>query len=422
MLSVPEGWRSGFEAWLRERQKVPERRIPYLVRWVERFLRLSRSWAGQRWQDTLLTFLEDLGKSDVAAWQIRQAGDAVRLFCGLFLETHPVGAGCAASAEGLVLEPSKALEEMQRLLRLRHYAQRTERCYSGWARRYLMHVGKTGPMCPTTADAQSYLSHLAVRANVSASTQNQAFNAILFLHRHVFQVDLGEMTSTLRAKRGEKLPVVLTVDEVRALFSQLEGKHRMMLELVYGTGLRLSELIRLRVKDIDFEGSSITVRSGKGDKDRVTMLPQRLVAALQKHLNEVRALHEKDLAAGAGEAPLPDALLRKYPRAGREWGWQFAFPSAVLALDPHEIVLRRWHISPATVQKAMYAAVRKANLTKPASVHTLRHCYATHLLMKGVNIRRIQELLGHKNLETTMRYTHVLTSIAPEVASPLDEL
>jgi integron integrase len=283
-------------------------------------------------------------------------------------------------------------------------------------------VRATSNRSPEAEDAQAFLSHLATRGRVSASTQNQAFNALLFLHRHVLEAELGDMSPTLRARRGRKLPVVLSVDEVRAVLSQLTGNHRLMIELIYGGGLRLNELVKLRVKDIDFDSETITVRSGKGDKDRATLLPQRLHADLRAHLETVRALHERDLAAGAGEAPLPGALRRKYPNAGREWGWQFVFPSAKLAVDTESRAVCRWHVSEATVQKAMKAAVRKAKLAKPASVHTLRHSFATHLLLQGVDIRRIQQLLGHKSVETTMIYTHVLASIAPAVRSPLDEL
>jgi integron integrase len=314
------------------------------------------------------------------------------------------------------------LVELERLLRLRHYARRTQRAYLGWARRYLRYLGNGRSTPPTPEDAKAFLSHLATHGRVSASTQNQAFNALLFLHRHVLCIDLGDMAATVRARRGQKLPVVLSIDEVRAILAQLTGTRRLMVEMIYGGGLRLSELRQLRVKDIDFDASTIAVRSGKGDKDRVTLLPQRLQPVLREHLQKVRTLHERDLTAGAGEALLPDALRRKYPNAGREWAWQFAFPSSKLAVDAETKTIRRWHVAGATVQKAMKAAVRKAQITKPASVHTMRHSFATHLLMRGIDMRRIQELLGHKSIETTMIYTHVLPTIAPDLRSPLDQL
>jgi integron integrase len=265
------------------------------------------------------------------------------------------------------------------------------------------------------------LSHLATRGRVSASTQNQAFNALLFLFRNVYEVGLEGMAVTLRAKRGRKLPVVLSVEETRAIFAELSGTCLLILEVLYGSGLRLSEAVQLRVKDIDFDARCIMVRSGKGDKDRISLLPDRVRPALEQHPAQVKALHQADLASGAGAAPLPDALHRKYQNAAREWGWQFAFPSSKLA-NGEDGVIRRWHVSPATVQKAMKQAVRRAGIAKPASVHTLRHSFATHLLMQGVDIREIQELLGHKSEETTMIYTHVVRTMAADVRSPLDEL
>ncbi len=423
---------SGYATWLVHRRLASRHHTPYFVRWVERFLGMVRTRPRESWQDTLRVFLEDLSDGGLPDWQIRQAADAVGLYCGQFLRSEE------ASREGARTgdqpphdrppcaeppgEPAAAFTEMQRLLKLRHYSPRTQRSYLGWVRRYLLYLKPLKSWPPQAADAQTFLSQLATRHNVAASTQNQAFNALLFLHRHVIQSDLGDMSSTVRARRGRKLPVVLTSDEVRAVMAELERPHRIMMELTYGAGLRLSELVQLRVKDIDFDAGSITVRSGKGDRDRITMLPRRVQASLRSHFIEVRRLHERDLAAGAGYAPLPHALQRKYPNAGREWGWQFVFPSVTLTPDPEEKTIRRWHVSPATVQRAMKSAVRKAKIAKPASLHTLRHSFATHLLMKGVDIRRIQELLGHKSVETTMIYTHVIQSIAPDVESPLDDL
>jgi integron integrase len=438
---------------------APEHRIPHFVRWVVRFLRVSRLRPNELWSDTLRLFLKDLDEGRAPDWQVRQAAQAVSAYCGQFLRAvapppaaaavplsrpEPVtartapppgqadGRGCSPSARpavdacapdvGSARVPAEIEAEMERLLRLRHYSPRTVRSYLGWTRRYLRYVGTRQPAVPDAADLRAYLSYLATRRQVSASTQNQAFNALLFLYRFVYQVELGDMTTTLRARRGERLPVVLSVDEVRAVLAQAGGVHRVMLEMIYGGGLRLSELIQLRVKDIDFDAGTITVRSGKGDKDRVTLLPQRLQPALRQHLEKVKALHARDRAAGAGDAPLPDALRRKYPNAGREWAWQFVFPSTTLSPDAATESIRRWHVSPTTVQKAMKTAVRRAELAKPAGVHTLRHSFATHLLLQGVDIRRIQELLGHRSVETTMIYTHVLATVAPQVCSPLDRL
>lgn len=414
---------AGFGDWIRQRRLAPEHRIPHLERWVVRFRRLVRLRPRDAWQDLLHIFLEDLAQADTPDWQIRQAAEAVSLFCGQFPgASRPATRAETPSPKDAPLDAAATLAELGRLLRLRHYSPRTERTYTGWARRYLQYLAATGSPSPGTETAKAYLSYLATRGRVAASTQNQAFNALLFLHRHVLQIDLGDMGATVRARRGERLPLVLTVDEVRAVLAKLTGTRRLMLELIYGGGLRLNELVRLRVKDIDFDAGTLKVHCGKGDKDRVTLLPRRLKPGLEEHLTKVKALHERDLAAGAGEAPLPDALGRKYPAAGREWAWQFVFPSAKLAPDVPARTIRRWHASEATVQKAMKMAVRKSGIAKPASVHTLRHSFATHLLLQGVDIRRIQQLLGHKSVETTMIYTHVLPTVAPAVSSPLDQL
>ena len=300
---------------------------------------------------------------------------------------------------------AQMVAELGRILRLRHYAPRTERTYVGWTRRFLQYVGRPGEHVPTGEDVQAFLSHLAVQRKVSASTQNQAFHAVLFLCRHVLMEELGDLSATVRAHRGPRLPVVLFPAETQAVLAELEGTRRLMLEMIYGGGLRVSELVQLRAKDLDFEAGTLTVRTSKGDKDRVTFLPKRLRPDLKKHLEKVKALHERDLAAGAGDAPLPEALARKYPNAGREWGWQFVFPSTKLAVDD-EGAVRRWHVSPTSLQRAMKEAVRRSGIAKPASPHCLRHSFATALLMKGTDIRRVQDLLGHKSVETTMVSTY----------------
>ena len=253
---------------------------------------------------------------------------------------------------------------------------------------------------------------------MSSSTQNQAFNALLFLFREVLRKKLDDLSGTVRAKRGTRLPVVLSVDEVQRLLSCLSGRNLLIAQLLYGAGLRLMECARLRVQDVDFEADVILVRSGKGDNDRSTMLPKAAKDGLLTHLEEVRALHEKDLAAGYGDVHLPDALARKYPNAGKEWGWQYVFPAGNLSVDPRSGKVRRHHVSDTAIQNAMKVALRQAAIVKHASVHTLRHCFATHLLMNGVNIRGVQELLGHKHVETTMIYTHVLRDVKNAPRSP----
>lgn len=274
----------------------------------------------------------------------------------------------------------------------------------------------------SSVDFKNFLSHLALKQRVSSSTQNQAFNAILFLFRQVLGKETSDLGDTVRAKRGQKLPVVLTGNEVGQLFSHMIGTNLLIAELLYGAGLRLMELARLRVQDIDFDMDTIFVRSGKGDKDRSTMLPAAVKERLRDHLKKVKALHDKDLAAGHGAVFLPDALERKYPKAAKEWGWQYVFPSSKPSVDPRSGKVGRHHISDKSIQLALRDALRQAGIVKHATVHTLRHSFATHLLQNGVNIREVQSLLGHKNVETTMIYTHVLRDMKNAPQSPLDVL
>ncbi len=307
-----------YAVWLREKRMTSDYKIQFFVGWVERFLRLQSSRQIEVWQDTLRVFLEDLGEGRTQGWQLRQAADAVALFCGQYrkqqvtgvaTDVHGSGSYTGSSAAGGesgvggecgntgALNAKQLLAEMRQLMRLRHYAYRTERSYLGWAQRFLAYLDGTTRVAPTTDDVRSYLSYLAVQRNVASSTQNQAFNALLFLFRHVLMKDLGDMGATVRARRGRRLPVVLMPEEARAVFNELRGLYRLMLELVYGSGLRVSELVQLRVKDIDFASGSIMVRVSKGDKDRVTFLPERLVQVLKDHLAKV-----KDLAYGFGSS------------------------------------------------------------------------------------------------------------------------
>ena len=321
-----------------------------------------------------------------------------------------------------VPRPPKLLDQMRAALRLRHYSLRTEESYTDWARRYILFHGKRHPRELGAHEVQAFLSHLAVDRRVSASTQNQAKAALLFLYKQVLGVDLPWLAEVVQAKERRRLPVVLNPGEVRALLDQLDGTMGLVAALLYGTGLRLLEGLRLRVKDLDFDRLEVTVRSGKGDKDRVTMLPERLAEPLRAHLEKVRALHEKDRAEGFGEVFLPDALAAKYKGAARQWGWQWVFPSAVRSVDPRSGRTRRHHLFPESVQRAVREAARRAELVKPVTPHVLRHSFATHLLAAGNDIRTIQELLGHKDVATTMIYTHVLNRGGRGVASPLDGL
>ncbi|OBS09593.1 integron integrase [Acidihalobacter prosperus] len=314
----------------------------------------------------------------------------------------------------------KLLDQVRERLRTLHYSIRTEAVYVDWARRYILFHGKRHPRELGAAEIEAFLSHLAVEGRVSASTQNQAKSALLFLYREVLGIKLPWLDGVTSAKRGERLPVVMTKNEVEAVLGHLSGIHSLLARLLYGTGMRLMEGIRLRVKDVDFERGEIVVREGKGNKDRITMLPTRLADELRAHLAQVKTLHENDLAQGFGEVYLPFALARKYPGAGREWGWQYVFPSVKRSIDPRSGVERRHHLDEKGIQRAMKRAVRDAGIVKQATPHTLRHSFATHLLQSGYDIRTVQELLGHRHVETTMRYTHVLNKGGRGVVSPSD--
>jgi len=314
----------------------------------------------------------------------------------------------------------KLLDQIRQLMRLRHYSLRTEEAYVGWIRRYILFHGKRHPRDLAESDIAGFLSSLAVKGQVAASTQNQALNALLFLYKEVLRRELGFIGETVRVKRPAKLPVVLSRVEVRAVLEHLPGQYRLMGQLLYGSGLRLLECLRLRVKDVDLQYLHITVREPKGGKERKTMLPVSLAPALREHLENVRQRHQDDLAAGFGAVYLPGALERKLPGASREWAWQYVFPAERRSIDPRTGFERRHHVNEKNLQNAVKAAVRKARLSKAASCHTFRHSFATHLLENGHDIRTVQELLGHKDVSTTMVYTHVLNRPGIGVKSPLD--
>ncbi len=314
----------------------------------------------------------------------------------------------------------KLLDQVRQQIRLRNYSIRTERVYAEWIKRFIRFHAYRHPAEMGAAEIEAYLSHLAVKRDVSASTQNQALAALLFLYKQVLKQELPWLDNVVRAKRPQHMPVVLTRDEVQRVLARLSGVPWLVASLLYGAGLRLTEALRLRVKDVEFSRREILVRDGKGQKDRVTVLPGTVIAVLQEHLLKVKRLHERDLAEGFGRANLPYALARKYPNAAAEWGWQFVFPSVNRSDDPRGAGTFRHHIHEKTIQRHMREAVRQAGIIKPATPHTLRHCFATHLLEAGQDIRTVQELLGHADVKTTMIYTHVLNRGGLAVLSPLD--
>ncbi len=314
----------------------------------------------------------------------------------------------------------KLLDKVREMLRLKHYSPRTEDTYIYWIRRYLRFHNLRHPREMREPEIQAFLSHLAVKENVAASTQNQAFSALLFLYREVLQIPLDPQIQSVRAEKPKHLPTVLTKEEVNAILSRMSGTTGLMARILYGSGLRLMECVTLRVKDIDLAQHQIIVRDGKGEKDRVTMLPTSLETPLREHLASRKALYQQDIANGYGYVELPFALARKYPNADREWIWQYAFPSERLAYDSKTKHTYRWHMSESTLQRAVRAAAQEAEIPKLVGPHTFRHSFATHLLQNGYDIRTVQELLGHKDVKTTMIYTHVLQRGPLAVRSPLD--
>ena len=319
-------------------------------------------------------------------------------------------------------QPQRLLGRMREALRVRHYSIRTERAYVDWVRRFIRFHDRRHPARLGAVEVQAFLTHLAVERSVASPTQNQAKAALLFLYREVLGLQLPWLDEIVGAKLSRHLPVVLTPSEVRALLGQLSGTMELVAALLYGTGARLLEALRLRVKDVEFERREIVIRDGKGAKDRVTVLPENLVLPLQQHLAGVKRVHLRDLAAGFGDVWLPDALDLKYPNAGRTWGWQWVFPSTVRSVDPRNGAAHRHHLNETTVQKAIAGAARRAGIVKPCSPHVLRHSFATHLLQAGYDIPTVQELLGHSDVKTTMIYTHVLNRGGRGVRSPLDQI
>lgn len=317
---------------------------------------------------------------------------------------------------------SRLLASIRAAIRAHHYSHRTEEAYVGWVKRFVRFHGMRHPTRLGHREIREFLTDLAVRRRVSSSTQNQALSAILFLYKEVLRKDMNWIAGVVRARKPRRLPVVLSRGEVRTILAEMEGTARLMASLLYGAGLRLTECIELRVKDLDFERHQIHVRGGKGDRDRVTVLPRRLEPALRKQLAAVRALHRRDFRRGDVAATMPGALAEKYPNAGREWGWQYVFPASRLCVVPESGEPRRHHVHESVLQRAVKEAVRKSGIAKRATCHTFRHSFATHMLEAGYDIRTVQKLLGHRDVRTTMIYTHVLTGGELGVRSPVDSL
>ena len=404
-----------FDQYLRSTGQVKTKSLPYYVKWVGDCYRfLNKDFSQRISNEEKERFLEHLSKTH-EDWQIKQADLAVKLY-NFFLSKN-----CGANPKQAAEEWESVFRDTTRALRLRHRSYRTEKAYLGWLVRFRKFVKEKSPQELTGEDVQDFLTHLAVEKKISPSTQNQALNAILFVFRYALRKDISGYIDAVRARQKRRLPVVLTRREVREILGKMSGEQKLMAMLIYGCGLRVSECVRLRIKDVDLEQDVVFVRSGKGDKDRVTVLPESLKEDLIKHLERVRKIYEEDRKSDIAGVFLPDALERKYPNAGKEWGWFWLFPSGSLSVDPRTHTVRRHHVHMATIQRAFKRTLGKAGIAKPATVHSLRHSFATHLLEDGYDIRTVQELLGHKHIQTTMIYTRVARRNILGVRSPLDK-
>ncbi len=320
------------------------------------------------------------------------------------------------------MRKTKLLDQVKNVIRVKHYSIRTEEAYLGWIKDYIFFHNKKHPLELNEKHISDYLTYLAVERNVAASTQNQAMSAVLFLYKEVLKFDILKLPKSVFARKPEKLPVVFSVDEVKLIFTLIDEKYKLMASLLYGSGLRLMECIRLRIKDVDFKYKQLVVRCGKGNKDRITPLSDKIVPGLIKQMEKVKIIHQQDIKQGFGSVYLPFSLQRKYPNANKELGWQYLFPATKLSIDPRSGIERRHHLDEAVLQRAVKNAIRKTEITKPGSCHTLRHSFATHLLEDGYDIRTVQVLLGHKDVRTTMVYTHVLQRGGLAVRSPIEKI
>jgi integron integrase len=432
---------------LLEKQNFNPNAIPWMIKWAQTFVReLGDKTIEEAGPEDVRKFIDKLHhRHSVKPFQIKQANQVLMiLFCELlktdWAKKWPVQLGepegkiqhqnntsqsyrkFPVSLENCRKQHAEIFNKMTNAIRTRHYSIRTEKSYQDWVARFFAFHQPIAPDKLSSQHVEQFLEFLAVERQVAASTQNQALNALAFLMKNVLKIDIVDQLSFSRAKRPARLPIVLSKEQVKALLARLQDIYALLAGLVYGTGMRLMECLRLRVKDIDFSKNTILVREGKGAKDRVTPLPKKYRKELEQQLEHAQNLHQKDLANGLGEALIPDALSRKYPTASREWGWQFAFPSNRLSVDPGTKKVRRHHIHENSLQKAVKKAAKEAGLASGVSVHTLRHSFATHLLESGYDIRTVQELLGHSDVSTTMIYTHVLNRPEIKIKSPADDL
>lgn len=409
--------------FLKKEGNIADKYIPYYCGWLQKCsdqaLKAVSSLNSKDADEYIESLIQDGAREP---WQIQQAGKALRLFVHSYMGKHIPRPVFAHASENPEQPWAGIIQTMRVAIQRRHYAYRTERTYLEWVRRFARHLKFPDPNEVDKSHIEAYLTYLAVERKVTASTQNQAFNSLLFLFREVFKTEVGDIRNTLRAKKSQRLPVVLSQAEVQRLLNNLKPPYRLMGQLLYGCGLRLRECLRLRIKDIDFERTTIIVRAGKGNKDRLVPLPTGIVADLKTAIDKARGIHKEDLGAGFAGVSMPPALARKYPQAPKEFKWQYCFPAAYLATDPRSQTIRRHHMTSSSLQKQIKKAVENAGIMKRATCHTLRHSFATHLLEDGTDIRTIQELLGHSDVHTTMIYTHVAQKNKAGIVSPLDRL
>lgn len=407
-----------YKNYLLNKHIVQEKRVSFYLSWIQQlFDDCGKNIGDLPEKAEIDSFLKKLERSR-EDWQIKQAKEAIELY--RYFIKHTGLQSAKKNGSGADFLWKSASENLVKTVRLKQLSLATEKVYLGWLRAFYSYIKGKNPDQVETNDVKDFLTHLAADKSLSRSSQNQALNAMVFLFRHVLEKELGDIRGALRARIRRKIPVVLSKQEVLRLFDRLEETYLLMARLIYGCGIRLKECLTLRIKDIDFEQNQVIIRSGKGDKDRTTVLPESLKPTLRKHIEKIRGLYEKDRLEEIPGVALPGALERKYPNAGREWPWQWVFPSALLSVDPRSKVVRRHHLHPNALQKQIKKAAVAAGLDKNVSVHTLRHSFATHLLEKGYDIRTIQQLLGHSNVQTTMIYTHVAKTGYLGVKSPLD--
>ena len=405
---------------------VSKEKIGLYIGWLNRFTVFSNGIFDHISYIDLQKFADHLESSGSESGQIKQAQHAVVLYIEDYLnktiEAIPPSRAEEKTSSTPIATWQQAKDKFTERMRLRHYAYNTEKTYQEWIRRFILYSKLASPEKARPDHVKKFLTHLAIERNVASSTQNQAFNALLFFFREIIGIELGDFRNTIRARKSNRIPVVLTTNEIKEVFKYINDKFSLPLTLIYASGIRVTECVRLRIQDLDFGNRSLVVRSEKGDKDRVTLLPEFLHDRLKEHLKTVRQTHENDLAIGHGAVYLPGALEKKYPNANKEWNWQYVFPAGRLSVDPRSGIVRRHHLDQQLLQKAMRKAVTQAGITKKASVHTLRHSFATHLLQSGYDIGTIQDLLGHKDVSTTMIYTHVIKNGPLGVKSPAEIL